>query len=38
MLEKVEHYKTLLSYIKMGKEILTFGDTEIEKHNSDHYI
>ena len=25
-------HKNLLSYIKMGKEVLTFGDTEIEKN------
>ena len=31
--EKVEHYKTemLLSHIKLSKEILAFGDIEIEK-------
>ena len=31
-----EHYKNLLSHIKMGKEILTFGDTEIEKNKFYH--
>ena len=30
----LENIKTLLSHIKMGKEILTFGDIEIEKNNS----
>ena len=27
----LENIKNLLSYVKMGKEILTFGDTEFEK-------
>ena len=33
MTKKGEHYKTqnLLSHIKMLKEILTFGDIEIER-------
>ena len=34
--EKPQHYKTkknLLSGIKMGNEILTFGYTEIKKRN-----
>ena len=32
--EKLEHkkHKNLLSHIKMGKEILTLGDIEIEKN------
>ena len=32
--KKVEHYKhkKLLSHVKMGKEILTFGDIEIDKN------
>ena len=29
----LENIKNLLSYVKMGKEILTFGDTEFEKKN-----
>ena len=29
--------KKLLSRIKMGREILIFGDIEIEKHKSFHY-
>ena len=31
-------YKHLLSHIKMGKEILTFPDTEIQKENYHHKI
>ena len=30
---KIIKHKNLLSHIKMGKEILTFGDIEIEKKN-----
>ena len=29
--------KNLLSHIKMGKDILTFGDTEIEKNKFYHH-
>ena len=36
---KVEHYKTkdLFSYIKLGKEMLTFGNVEIEKDEFYHH-
>ena len=30
---RILKYKNLLSHIKIGKEILTFGDIEIEKKN-----
>ena len=30
--ETLEYKESLLSYIKIGKEIVTFGDTEIEKN------
>ena len=30
-------YKNLLPYIKMGREILTFGDIEIEKNKFYHH-
>ena len=30
---KAQHYRNLLAHIKMGKEILTFGDIKIEKKN-----
>ena len=33
----ITKHSNLLSYVKMGKEILTFGDTEIEKHKFYHY-
>ena len=38
--EKVEHetfMKNLLSYIKMVKGIIAFGDVEVEKHKFHHY-
>ena len=38
--EKVEHetfMKNLLSYIKMVKGIIAFGDVEVEKHRFHHY-
>ena len=31
--ETLENIKNLFSYIKVGKEVLTFGNTEIEKNN-----
>ena len=35
ILQKAEHYKNnlVLSYIKVDKKIIRFGETEIEKHN-----
>ena len=30
---RILKYKNLLSHLKIGKEILTFGDIEIEKKN-----
>ena len=38
LIEKSEtKHKNLLSPIKMGKEIATFGDIEIKKHTFYHY-
>ena len=34
--ELLKIYRNLLSYIKMSKEILTFGDIKIEKKNYHH--
>ena len=31
--ETLENIKNLFSYIKVGKEVSTFGNTEIEKNN-----
>ena len=34
---KAQHYRNLLAHIKMGKEILTFGDIKIEKRKNYHH-
>ena len=31
--QNIIEYKNLISHMKIDKEILTFGDVEIEKHN-----
>ena len=39
-MKKAEHYKSiknLLSYMKIVEEIITFGDTEVEKHKFHRY-
>ena len=35
--KNIAKYKNLLLHIKMGKEIITFGDIEIEKHKLHRY-
>ena len=32
LIKNIVEHRNLLSYIKMGKEILTFGDLEIRKY------